>query len=262
MKTSIGIAAIAALAGSAIAGTSYDANVTNNVIFGAGNANGGFTVVRNDTAGIEIGLRAKLRYDANGQPQNQFNSNGDGTYTFGSHTAALSQFNYEWSVNTNHNGNGTNLFDVNGDPSYQYRILIDYNPAEGNSDLSEFLVFDPIATNPLVPFWDHSIGDNTTDQGQGSEATNAAEYASLASGNNMAQNSWNMGFFSAFHPNPFDGLALGEYEIRFEVFELGVDPLVADALAGNSIFINVVPMPAASAMAGVGLLALGARRRR
>ncbi len=58
----------------------YNADVTPNVIFGSGNINGSFTVDQSNN--VELGLRAKLRYDATGQPQNIFNSNGDGTYSF------------------------------------------------------------------------------------------------------------------------------------------------------------------------------------
>ena len=56
----------------------YDQNVTPDVIFGDGNDNGAFTVgtgiadagASNERT-VEIGLRAKLRHDENGQPQNK-----------------------------------------------------------------------------------------------------------------------------------------------------------------------------------------------
>ena len=66
--------------GTALADIEFDQDVTPDVIFGSGNLNGAFTTDRND--GVEIGLRGKLRFDGAGQPQNIFNSNGDGTYTF------------------------------------------------------------------------------------------------------------------------------------------------------------------------------------
>ena len=44
--------------------TTFDANVTSDVIFGSGNVNGGFTVDQSN--GVEIGLRGKLRYDLAG----------------------------------------------------------------------------------------------------------------------------------------------------------------------------------------------------
>ena len=79
----LAVTMILAVSGAAQAGYAYDQDVTPDVIFGDGNANGSFTV--NDdaaTSNIELGLRAKLRFDATGQPDNIFNSNGDGTYTF------------------------------------------------------------------------------------------------------------------------------------------------------------------------------------
>ncbi|MEQ8837455.1 MAG: hypothetical protein RID07_11680, partial [Lacipirellulaceae bacterium] len=85
-----------ALGGSASAVTSFDQNVTPDVIFGSGNANGGFTVDTDN--GVELGLRAKLRHNAVGAPENTFNSNGDGTYTFKSGVAPTQSFpTAEWS---------------------------------------------------------------------------------------------------------------------------------------------------------------------
>jgi hypothetical protein len=52
------------------------------------------------------------------------------------------------------------------------------------------------------------------------------------------------------------GLSQASTKSGLKVFEDNV------LLAGNSILINVVPMPAASAMAGLGLIAVGTRRRR
>ena len=74
-----------------------------------GTLNGGFTVDRRND--IELGLRGKLRFNDINLPQNTFNSNGDGTYTFaaglpptgfgfasGSTSTAL--WNFEWSINS------------------------------------------------------------------------------------------------------------------------------------------------------------------
>ena len=52
----------------------YDQNVTNNTIFGSGNANGSFTTDRRN--GIEVGLRAKI------PDSGTIYSNGDGTYSY------------------------------------------------------------------------------------------------------------------------------------------------------------------------------------
>lgn len=84
------------LVSSAHAVTQFDQNVTNEVIFGTGNLNGSFTTDRAN--GVELALRGKLRHDAAGQPQNIFNSNGDGTYTFQSGVAPTQDLSTaEWS---------------------------------------------------------------------------------------------------------------------------------------------------------------------
>ena len=100
--------------------------------FGDGNDNGAFTIgtgtyekvttddlgniISTTDIGVEIGLRAKLRFDENNQPQNIFNYDGVDTYTFEAR-APLNGFNdapnpadpgtaiwnFEWSVNTDVN---------------------------------------------------------------------------------------------------------------------------------------------------------------
>jgi hypothetical protein len=103
-------AAVATL-GLGFASTTQAAPITSDIIFGDGNANGDFTVTTktlsfpsNPIGGdIELGLRAKLRYDASGSPQNTFNYDGDDTYSFdlanGNPPTNRAMWNYEWSVN-------------------------------------------------------------------------------------------------------------------------------------------------------------------
>jgi len=259
MKTVLSIAALTAAAGFASAAPAFDANVTNNVIFGSGNANGGFTVGQDN--GVEIGLRAKLRFDSNNQPQNQFNSNGDGSYTFqaglpptgfgfapGSTSTAL--WNFEWSVNTDFEGTSGQMLN-----ELTYIMSIDFDPGVGTEN---FLSFDPINT----PYADSAIGNNSTANGAGTSAAfgDVAGYASLIGSNNVAQNSWNMEFFdNAGAGFGFDGRVAGEYVIMLEAYDSE-----GDIVSFSSIIVNVVavPMPAAGAMAGLGLLAVGTRRRR
>lgn len=234
----------------------FDADVTPDVIFGSGNANGSFTVDRNN--GIELGLRGKLRFDENNQPQNTFNSNGDGTYTFQAGAApggfsfdpnspTTPVWSFEWSINSNFDGTGGNL------DNFTYLLELDGDPGPGTN----FLFFDPIN----LPFADHAIGDNSTGNGQGTVADDATEYASLINANNVAQQSWNYEFFNldgtalaAFDPN-----VIGTYTIRLSAFD------GENLLAQTSIDISTVPVPAAlplmaSALVGLGVVAW--RRRR
>jgi hypothetical protein len=127
MKTGITALSIALFAGSAIAA---DQDIT--AIFGSGNADTNWTATQGN--GIEIGLRAKLRFNDSNSPENTFNSDNNGTYTFGTHTTTRSQFNYEWSINTNTDGSGRNLFDSSAENDYEYRISVDYNPGVGVTD--------------------------------------------------------------------------------------------------------------------------------
>ncbi len=177
----------------------YDQNVTPDVIFGSGNANGAFTVDQQN--GIELGLRGKLRFNAANNPENTFNSNGDGTYGFAAGTpptgfsfadpSTTPIWNFEWSINSDYDGtSGKNLSD------YLYRLDIDFDPGVGTN----FQSFDPIN----LPAADHALGNNTT--GNGGGVSDAANYATLIDSNNVAQNSWNMEFFNnvpfdTFNPN-------------------------------------------------------------
>ncbi len=234
-----------------------DANLTSNVIFGSGNANGGFNGERKN--GVEIGLRAKLRFDENNQPQNTFNNNGDGTYTFQSGTpspgfgwdpnsTSTASWNFEWSVNSNYNGTSGFMLD-----DLTYIMSIDFDPTSGTS-LALQNQFDPIN----VLYADHAIGINGTGNGQGAEATDEADYASLISNNNLAQNSWNMQFFDTM-AYPFDDRVNGEYTISLKAFN------GATLLSESCITVNVVPEPSTYAgllgIASISLLAYGWRRK-
>ena len=67
------------------------------MLFGAG-INGGFTVDRRN--GVELGLRAQLRFDANNHPKDVYNSNGDGTYSFPTGTPDLTKTHPDWASET------------------------------------------------------------------------------------------------------------------------------------------------------------------
>lgn len=247
--------AAAVLATSSLqAAVMYDQNVTPDVIFGSGNANGSFTVDR--ASGVELGLRAKLRFDAANQPQNIFNSNGDGTYTFEDglppvgfgfqpFSTSTATWNFEWSINTNFDGSsGLALDDLT------YQLGIDFDPGPGTN----FQTFDPIITT----YADHAIGTNATPNGGGTTAVDATDYATLIGANNVAQNSWNMEFFdNAMFP--FNGAITGQYQVYLAAFSGSTQ------VARTDITVNVVPEPSSFVLLGIGVIGVagyGWRRRK
>jgi len=235
-------------------------NVTPDVIFGSGNANGSFTIGTDQ--GVEIGLRGKLRFNENNQPENTFNFDGVDTYTFRAGTPPTGfgfdpnspttpVWNFEWSVNTDVDSTTGNKLD-----DFTYQLRLDADPGAGTN----FASFDPINVNLA----DHAIGDNTTPNGGGQVATDATEYADLIANNNVAQNSWNYEFFNdsapldAFNPND-----PGLYTIELQAFS------GSNAVASSSINIRTtaVPVPPglallATAAAMLGLMAATGSRRR
>ena len=145
----------------------FDQLVTPVFFAGSGNDNAAFTLVQRQ--GIELALRGKLRFDSVCLPQNTFNSNSDGSYSFAARDVNdvgdgcdgspfkpswvdgdTPEWSFEWSVNTDFDySTGLQLDDLT------YEIGLDADPTlAGNS----FLTFDPIN----VPYADHAIGDNST----------------------------------------------------------------------------------------------------
>jgi hypothetical protein len=241
MKILITAAAIATAASLATAG-----NVTPGVIFGSGNANGSFTIASGSN--MEIGLRAKLRYNSSGLPENTFNQVGtSNTYSFdpadGNAPGNRAFWNFEWSINTNLDGTGSSALD-----DFTYQIALFKVGADG-TNTADALTFDPIN----AVYFDHAMGTNATTAATKFIAGDATQYANAISTLNVAQNSWNYDFFDGAPGTAlenWDPNAAGTYIIRLTAF----DAFGAEVLS-NSINVHIVPLPAA---AWAGLATLGA----
>ncbi|MBO9427330.1 cadherin domain-containing protein [Labrenzia sp. R4_1] len=202
--------------------TRYDQDITPEIIFGSGNINGSFTTstVDNTEHSLELGIRGKLRFNDSNQPENTFNSNGDGTYTFetGSPTggagwvdANTPVWSFEFAVNTNvDGGSGKALND------YTFLLEMDGDPSSA-TDFGDS--FDPI----IVTIADHAIGNNATGNGDGVSAANEVDYANLIDTNNVAQQSWTYEFFddSLSQLATFDPTDEGIYTIKLSAFDGG-----------------------------------------
>jgi hypothetical protein len=244
-------ACVCAAASTAEAAIQFDQNVTGDVIFGSGNTNGSFTTDRDN--GIELGLRAKVRFPAS----NTFLSNHNGTYgsfATGGPGGLTPTWSFEWSINSDFTGLTGNQLD-----DFRYQLRIDSDPSAAKS----FLVFDPIH----VASADHAIGNNATGNGDGIEGT-PGNYASLISSNNLAQNSWRMDFFTGLLSPAFNPAVSGIYTFELAAYGLG-DTGYGSPLARTRIDVivgtpAVVPEPASLAIWGLGAvgIAIAARRKR
>ena len=215
----------------------FDQNVTPNVIFCSGNANGGFTVNRMN--GVEVGLRAKMRYPV---PMNTFNSNGNGTY---SHSAGgynsggilglgnRASWNYEFSVNSNFDGSSGLMLD-----DITTIISIDLDPSQGTNFVS----------GDIFTFWsDNNVGTNATGNGSGViDNTNLGNY-------NVAQNSQNLGFLP---PGFFDASINGTYDFQLTAFDKNTGDQLAQTHAQVIVGKGGTPVPEPSSIAMAAIAAI------
>ena len=208
----------------------YDQNVTPDVIFGAGNANGAFTVFNTTTPSgdaMEIGLRAKVRFNEIGQPENTFNSDGNGGYYFltGGPGGITPAWCFEWHVNCDATGTGVSNLD-----DYYYELGLDYDSSPTGTN---YVAFDPITPTVEVPVWDHVMGDNSTPNGGGVVAGSAGEYLANLGQYNVIQQSWRYDWFDTYGTfNPND---IGVYEIYLKVFNAADDALVGESNISVSV---------------------------
>ena len=253
--------AIVATSGTAMALQEFDQLITPDVIFGSGNADGAWTTER--VNGLEIGLRAKLRFDLACTPQNTFNSNGDGTYSYAAGVAPdglggaadcaspeTPVWAFEWSVNTDYDAStGLTV------GAYTYELGMDFDASQGTS----FCTFDNITPSGTVPFFDHAFGDNSTANGGGTSAVDAATYATLLANENVAQNSWRYDFFDAAGGGPcpaFDPNLDATYDIYLRVID-GTGTEVARSTIQMDIGLGgPAQLPASSNYALIALLGL------
>jgi len=199
----------------------FDSTVSPDYFLGSGNENSNFTVSR--AGGIEIGLRAKLRFnEADGnRPANFFNSNGDGSYNFQARNVVgeaglpawwvfpeSPEWSFEFSINSDTSG-----ADARPVGDLTYELSLDQDPSLG----ADFFSFDPIN----LPYADHFFGTSTTLDGTDETVAGSAEqYAGYLQSKTVAQQAWNYAFFLDYLPR-FSASAIGVYDIALTAFDSG-----------------------------------------
>lgn len=243
-----------------MAGAVTYGDVNPGIIMGTGITNGSFTIDRDNPFG-EVALRAKLRYDDNGDPQNIFNHQGNGNYlmpsgspTAGSQTA---RWNFEFSINSDYPDGPPVDYNLG---AATYELGLDGDPTAGTN----FLTFDLIHDGT---YFDHAISSNFPDADGVHVAGDGATYDDLISSYNVAQNSWNYSFFLTDQLAGFDPNASGQYTIYLKGFD-GNGDLVANSEI--NVFVgdsrpSPVPLPASallllSAFGGLGALSFSRKR--
>lgn len=237
--------------------------LSSNVFFGDGNSNEFFTV--SQAGGVEIGMRAKLRYPT---PQNSDQSNTlgyeieDGSYYFATTDNGSGQaiWNLDWSVNSDFN-QGTPASTGNKLSAYTYDLKFEFAPQSGGSTSS-------VNGTPLPTLSDNYYGDNSTTSGNGTQpgflgGLFPPSTSTLQDTYNVAQNSTNVGFSGLL---PSTVTQNGIYTITFSVLD-GINTIATNQI---KVYAGVnppaaVPEPASMALFGMGVVGLiggGAARKR
>lgn len=267
--------AIATTILAASAAPALAANVSGGIIFGSGNANGDFTIGTGTYASptfpgpdavVELGLRAKLRFNESNEPENTFNYDGTDTYTFqagtpptgfsfapGSPTTPV--WNFEFSIVSELDflqpSEGKTSLDA-----LTYELRLDTDAGAGTS----FLTFDPIN----MTYADHGLDDFNSANGGPTVASNDTDYDTLLSTMSRAQNSWSYEFFNdpGSALENFDPNDAGNYRIELVAFYDGNE--VASTGINVNVVAGAVPLPAGLPLllGGFGAFGLLARRRR
>lgn len=204
-------------------GVQYDQDVTPDVIFGSGNANGAFTTDVQTLANytIELGLRGKLRYNSAGIPENTFNSNNDGTYIFKSDVAPGQPshtpiWNFEWAVNVDQLSSGANPGTTLDNLTYQ--LSLDFDPSA--AVVSGLPPYDPIYPISIFIVPDNALGDNSFSNGAGLVTSDYNTYTNRMTIYNVAQNSHNYAQYQIFGYQ-IDPTIPGVFDISLTAYETG-----------------------------------------
>lgn len=223
----------------------YDGDVTPTVIYGAGNANGGWTI--DSQNGVQVGLRTHVREPS---PLNVFNSNGNGTYSYQSGTVnGMAYWNYDFSVNLNETGTGSNI--NFGDVTV--KLGIDTDPGAGQT-------FTYL--NPLTSFSDNAYGTDSTANGGGDDSATANADFGVNQGYYVMQNSENFawtGLDATFGPATWGFvLSVTDNSTGALLAQTNMSVLI-DGGAG----LPPVPEPSTILLLGAGLIGLaGIGRKR
>jgi hypothetical protein len=235
--------ALSALAGGALAQTSYNTPITPGWFPGTGQPNSAFVANNNVPLSAQTGLSSFYRWGIR----------GPGDFTL---RDSLVVDTYTYRAGESYTDGTASAFQA-GTASWNFSYHVNLNTL-GTGSIGQNLANNTVL---LTIDWDPGVGVDT-------RTYNFSTYAtSLGLGSlTLIQDSLNFGF--AFWDNPtflaatgstartsaFDPNALGTYRITLDVIRGG------NNISSVTEYINIVPTPGAATLAGLGLL--GALRRR